>query len=94
MDLKFEWDDEKAKKNLRNHQISFEEAKSVFKNPFLTTFPDPKHSIGEPRYLNIGLSTGGRVLVVVRTDRDEKIRIISCRKATTSERRDYEEGNF
>lgn len=94
MDLKFEWDDEKTKKNLRNHQISFEEAKSVFKDSFLTTFPDPKHSIGEQCYLNIGLSASGRVLVVVHTERGEKIRIISCRKATTSERRDYEEGNF
>jgi len=94
MDLNFEWDEEKAKKNLRNHQVSFEEAKVVFKDPFLITYPDPKHSIGEQRYLNIGLSARGQVLIVVHTERGEKIRIISCRKATTSERRDYEEGNF
>ena len=94
MDLNFEWDEEKAKKNLRNHQVSFEEAKVVFKDSFLITYPDPKHSIGEQRYLNIGLSARGQVLIVVHTERGEKIRIISCRKATTSERRDYEEGNF
>jgi len=94
MDLNFEWDDEKAKKNLRNHQVDFDEAKSVFKDPFLITYPDPKHSIGEQRYLNIGLSTRGRVLIVVHTERGENIRITSCRKATTSERRDYEEGSF
>jgi hypothetical protein len=94
MSLNFEWDDEKAKKNLRNHQVSFEEAKSAFNDPFLITFPDPKHSIGEQRFLNIGLSARGRVLIVVHAERGENIRIISCRKATTSERRDYEEGNF
>ncbi|MCI0617559.1 BrnT family toxin [bacterium] len=94
MDLNFEWDDEKAKKNLRNHQVSFEEAKSVFNDPFLITYPDPKHSVGEQRFLNIGFSTRGRVLIVVHTERGENIRIISCRKATPSERRDYEEGNY
>ena len=94
MDLNFEWDDKKAKKNLRNHQISFEEAKSVFKDPFLITYPDPKHSVGEQRFLNIGFSARGQVLIVVHTERGENIRIISCRKATTGERSDYEEGNF
>ncbi|MCI0696468.1 BrnT family toxin [candidate division KSB1 bacterium] len=94
MDLNFEWDEEKAKKNLRNHQVGFEDAKAVFNDPFLITFPDPEHAIGEQRYLNIGLSAKGRVLIVVHTERGGNIRIISCRKATTSERRDYEEGNF
>ncbi len=94
MDLNFEWDDEKAKKNLRDHQVSFEEAKSVFNDPFLTTYPDLKHSVGEQRFLSIGFSARGRVLIVVHTERGENIRIISCRKATTSERRDYEEGYF
>jgi hypothetical protein len=94
MELTFEWDDEKAKNNLRNHKISFEEAKTVFSDPFLWTFPDPEHSVGEQRYLNIGSSSQGRIFIVVHTERGANIRIISCRKATASERRAYEEGNF
>ncbi len=94
MSLTFEWDEEKAKVNLRKHKVSFEEAKTVFNDPFLMTFPDPEHSDSEQRYLNIGHSSKGQVLVVVHMEREANIRIISGRKATTSERRDYEEEGF
>jgi len=94
VELTFEWDEEKAKANLRKHRVSFEEAKTIFNDPSLLTFPDPEHSISEQRYLNIGLSSKGRVLVLIHTERGETIRIISCRKATLSERRAYEEANL
>jgi len=94
MKLPFEWHEEKAKENFRKHKINFEEAKTVFNDPFLMTFPDPEHSESEQRYLNIGSSSKGRVLVVIHTERETNIRIISCRKATTKERRVYEKGNF
>lgn len=94
MNLIFEWGENKARTNLKDHKISFDEAKTVFNDPFLVTFPDPEHSDEEQRYINLGCSTKGRVLVVIHTERGENIRLISCRKATKSERRDYEEGNF
>jgi uncharacterized DUF497 family protein len=87
MELTFEWDEEKAKENLKKHRVSFQEAKTVFNDPFLWTFPDPEHSDIEERYINIGYSSKGRVLVVTHTERGGSIRIISCRKATASERR-------
>jgi hypothetical protein len=67
MELTFEWDEEKAKKNLRDHKVSFEEAKTVFNDPFLMTYPDPDHSEEEQRYLSIGCSSTGRILIVVRS---------------------------
>ena len=92
MTLSFEWDEEKAKANLKNHRVSFEEATTVFSDPFSITIPDPDHSTEEERYIDIGNSDRGRVLVVVYTERETTIRIISCRKATPTERRRYEEG--
>jgi len=94
MKLVFEWDEEKAKENFRKHKVSFEEAKTVFGDPFLMTFSDPEHSDSEQRYLNIDISSKGEVLVVVHTERGRNTRIINCRKATTKERRAYEEGNI
>ena len=94
MSLKFEWDDEKARMNLKKHDISFEEAQTVFDDPLLMTFPDPNHSEVEQRYLDIGISSRGRILVVVHTERESRIRIINCRKATARERRNYEETRF
>lgn len=94
MKLAFEWDEKKATNNFRKHKISFEEAKTVFGDQFLITFPDPEHSDSEQRYLNIGISSKGRVLVVVHTERKGNTRIISCRKTTINERRAYEEGNI
>jgi uncharacterized protein len=92
MKLNFEWDEEKAKANLKKHRVSFDEATTVFIDPFSITIPDPDHSVDEQRYIDIGSSNKNRVLVVVYTERSSNIRIISCRKAISSERRLYEEG--
>ncbi len=94
MGLTFEWDEAKATTNLGKHKVSFEEAKTVFDDPFLMTFPDREHSSGEQRYLDIGSSSKRRILVVIHTEREANIRIISCRKATASERRAYEQESF
>jgi uncharacterized DUF497 family protein len=88
----FKWDEDKAKANLRKHGISFDEATTVFLDPFSATIADPDHSAGEQRYVDIGSSERDRVLVVVYSERGASIRIISCRKATPVERRAYEEG--
>jgi uncharacterized DUF497 family protein len=92
MRLEFEWDDDKDKKNRRKHGVSFDEAKTVFGDPLSSTIHDPLHSDDEDRYVMLGESIRGRLLVVVFTDRDERIRIISARVATRKERKDYEEG--
>jgi uncharacterized protein len=94
MRLIFEWDEVKAKANLKHHKVSFEEGKTIFNDPFLVTFPDENHSASEERSINIGLSKNGRVLILTHTERQGKIRIISCRKATPRERKFYEEGNL
>ena len=86
----FEWDKEKAIANLKKHGVSFEEATTIFSDPLSSTIPDPSHSQEEDRYVIIGLSMIGRHLVVVHTDRGDKIRIISARHATPSEVRKYE----
>ncbi len=89
----FEWDEEKAKANLKQHKVSFDEGATVFSDPFSITIPDPDHSTDEERNIDIGTSDKGRVLIVSYTERGTTIRIISCRKATPTERRRYEEGN-
>ena len=91
MTTKFEWDEDKSKLNVRKHGSSFEEAKTVFNDPFAITIGDPDHSDDESRYIDIGLSSKGKLLVVWYTDRNENIRLIGCRKATRSERKAYEE---
>jgi uncharacterized DUF497 family protein len=93
MRLGFEWDEGKARVNLRKHGISFDEAATVFLDPCSATIADPGHSTREQRYVDIGSSERGRVLVVVYTERGASIRIISCRKATPTERRVYEESH-
>ena len=93
MELNFEWDEDKAEANWHKHKVRFEEGKTIFNDPFLWTFPDPEHSDGEQRYLDIGYSSKGHILVVSHTERGRNFRIISCRKATATERRAYEEGN-
>ena len=93
MKLNFEWDETKAKENLKNHKVSFDEAITVCSDPYSVTIPDPDHSESEQRFIDIGISASGRVLVVVYTERKGNVRIISCRKATPRERRVYEEGN-
>lgn len=91
MKLNFEWDEEKAKVNFKKHKVSFDEATTVFIDPLSITISDPNHLVDEQRYIDIGSSERGRVLVVVYTERGSNIRIISCRKATPSERKLYEE---
>lgn len=87
----FEWDPKKAKSNLKKHKVSFEEATTVFKDPFSYTFPDEDHSVDEERFLIIGQSIKGLLLVVAHVDRNYKTRIISARKATLRELKFYEE---
>ena len=92
MNPNFEWDEEKAKANLRNHRVSFDEAATVLGDPLSISISDPNHSVDEQRYVDVGTSNRGRVLVVAYTEHEKNIRIISCRKATARERRRYEEG--
>ena len=98
MKIVFEWDENKARTNLEKHKISFDEARTIFVDPFLVTFVDELHSEKEDRFISIGLSENNRVLLAVHTEREEKyetvtIRIISCRKATPAERKTYEKGD-
>jgi uncharacterized DUF497 family protein len=90
--MNFEWDEEKARENHRKHRVSFEEGVTAFGDPFSITIDDPDHSVDEQRYIDIGTSEKGLVLVVSYTQRGGSIRIISCRRATRSERKRYEEG--
>ena len=93
MGLIFEWDKDKAKKNVGKHEITFEEASTIFGDPLSITIEDPLHSLpGEDRLITIGLSHRGKILVVVHLDDGDIIRIISARQATKRERKNYEEG--
>ena len=94
MVLTFEWDEEKAEINRRKHGVSFEEARTVFGDPLSITVGDVPHSMREHRYIDVGLSSEGRLLVVVYTERGEVIRLISSRDATRVERKTYEEGHL
>lgn len=91
MSLQFEWDARKEALNRRKHGVSFEEAATVFGDPESLTVPDPEHSLKEDRFVLLGLSYRGRLLVVVHTERGGNIRIISARRATKSEGRHYGE---
>ncbi len=90
-DLLFEWDPEKARKNVEKHGVTFEEAATVFFDDLAKIDDDPDHSIGERCELIYGCSVDGRWLLVVFTERRDVIRIIHARLATKSERRKYEE---
>ena len=90
--MQFQWDAVKAATNLRKHRVAFEEASSVFADPLALTFRDPDHSTGEARFLTFGISEARRLLVVAHTQRGQRVRLISARQATRSERRIYEEG--
>jgi len=87
----FEWNKEKAEKNIIKHFVSFNEAMSVFDSSVFITVVDEEHSTDEERYISIGLSKNGRLLMVAHTDRDGRIRIISARKATRKEEKFYAE---
>ena len=91
MDLNFEWDPAKDEANARKHGITFQEASTAFGDPLSVAIPDPEHSGREVRFLLLGRSSAGRLLVVAHTERGERIRIISARPAMRRERRDYEE---
>jgi uncharacterized DUF497 family protein len=90
--MRFEWDENKAEANLLKHGVSFNEAKTVFDDPLFVDFYDPDHSDKEQRYIIIGKSRAGRLLMVSYTERDDIIRIISSRELTAGERETYEEG--
>lgn len=90
--MTFEWDVNKANRNLAKHGISFDEAKTVFSDPLYVDFYDPDHSEDEPRYLMVGASNQGRLLIVSYTERGSSIRLISAREVTRNERAAYEEG--
>jgi len=89
--MRFEWDPEKAERNLKKHRISFDEAVTAFYDPLSATFDDPDHSDDEQRYITIGFSSRGRLLVIGHTERGEVVRIISARPATAHERKRHEE---
>jgi len=89
--MEFEWAPGKAAENLRKHRVSFQEAASVFGDSLGATVLDPDHSAGENRFITIGLSKRGRLLMVAHAERRERVRIISARTLTRSERRAYEE---
>ena len=92
--LEFEWDQEKARINLEKHRVSFEEGATIFHDLLVATMSDPDHSDDEQRYIAIGQSVTGRILVVSYTERQDKTRIINCRRATPRERKAYEENRF
>jgi uncharacterized DUF497 family protein len=91
--MEFEWDADKAVSNLSKYGVSFPEAMGVFGDPLEVTIPNPVHSHGESRFVSIGLSEAGRLLVVAYTERHGRIRIITAREATPRERRQYESPN-
>jgi len=90
--MEFRWDARKDRSNQRKHGVSFREGATVFADPLSTPFPDPDHSSDEDRFVTIGMSTIGRILVIAHSEYDEEIRIISARPATRTEQNFYEEG--
>lgn len=88
----YEWDGKKAKVNQQKHGVSFEEAATIFLDPLALSYPDPHHSGEEKREITIGHSNTGQVVFVSHSPRENRIRIISARKATRRERKQYEEG--
>jgi len=90
--FEFESDDQKAASNLRKHGVSFDEAVSVFGDAMALTFADTDHADNEDRSRTYGISNNARLLVVIHTERQNGIRIISARKATRYEKSIYENG--
>lgn len=87
----FEWDPAKARHNLAKHGVDLSEAATVFGDPLSQTIPDPDHSVEEQRFVTMGMSFRQRLVVVAHTDTEERVRIISARRATRAERSQYEE---
>ncbi|HEY0323916.1 MAG TPA: BrnT family toxin [Pyrinomonadaceae bacterium] len=92
--MRFEWDENKAAANLARHGVSFEEAATVFGDPLSDTFDDPDHSAEERRFVIIGMSERGKMLIVAHTDDGEVVRLISAREPTWGEREFYEESRI
>ena len=90
--MTFEWDQQKAQSNLVKHGIAFKEAQTVFDDPLYVDFYDPDHSQNENRYIIIGASSMGHILLVSYTERGNITRIISARKVTKQEFKAYQEG--
>jgi len=88
--MRFEWDPEKARLNLKKHGVSFDEAATAFYDPLSATFADPDHSEDEERLITVGVSSRGRLLVVAHTERGNAVRIINARSATAYERKKHE----
>ena len=88
--MRFTWDPNKERRNKRDHGIGFQEATTVFGDSLAVTVSDPDHSVGEERFITIGQSRSARLLVVCHTEQGDTIRIISARRATAYERKDYE----
>jgi hypothetical protein len=89
--LEFEWDPSKAASNLAKHRVSFEDAATVFGDPLALIVSDPRHSFQEERFVLLGLSESQRLLAVMFVDRGEVIRIVSARRVTRREQKNYEE---
>ena len=87
--MRFTWDPNKERRNKRDHGIAFQEATTVFGDSLAVTVSDPDHSVGQERFVTIGHSTSGTLLVVCHTEQGDTIRIISARRATSHERKDY-----
>jgi len=92
MAIDFEWDAAKATANLKKHGVSFEDATSAFYDALSVTIPDPDHSINESRFLLVGTTVAGHLVVVAHTDREQRVRIINARPAIRRERVSYEKG--
>ena len=90
--MQFEWDPQKAAANIKRRRLSFDEAATVLEDPLSSTYPDDAHSEDETRFVTIGASHRGRILVVAHTERNDTIRIISARRATRREGAFYEQG--
>jgi len=91
--VNFEWDTEKATQNRRKHGVSFQEAATAFGDPLALTYQDPDHSDQEQRFITVGMSNVGRLLIVAHAERSDRIRIICARETTPAERRQYEQEN-
>ena len=89
--MDFEWNPQKEKLNLAKHNVSFDEASTVFNDPLSRTFDDPDHSLDERRFIIVGYSDKNRLLFVCHTDSDKIVRLISAREVTPNERKQHEE---
>jgi uncharacterized DUF497 family protein len=91
--IDFEWDPNKAAQNLRKHNVTFEEAATVFRDDLSITIPDPDHTMEEERFITVGLSSQNRLMMIAHVERGDCIWIISARELTPRERRQYEEAS-